>query len=125
MVSDQVRHKPGCTATEAGYRLEVLDLESTGVVLSSENKGADQLRNYCEADQRLCFRYPSPLFSHMQNVGFLMTWLIFLYRIMTPISKKEYIHMTHRQIYGPNHEKTRFYDFARTKVQISCADLHS
>ena len=22
-----------------------------------ENKGADQLRSYCEADQRLCFRY--------------------------------------------------------------------
>ena len=24
--------------------------------LSSENKGADQLRSYCEADLRLCFR---------------------------------------------------------------------
>ena len=24
-----------------------------------ENKGADQLRNNCEADQRLCFRYNS------------------------------------------------------------------
>ena len=23
---------------------------------SSENKGADQLRSYCEADLRLCFR---------------------------------------------------------------------
>ena len=23
----------------------------------SENKGADQLRSNCEADQRLCFRY--------------------------------------------------------------------
>ena len=22
-----------------------------------ENEGADQLRSYCEADQRLCFRY--------------------------------------------------------------------
>ena len=22
-----------------------------------ENKGADQLHSYCEADQRLCFRY--------------------------------------------------------------------
>ena len=33
--------------------------------LSSENKGADQLRSYCEADLRLCFRIISkiPVFS--------------------------------------------------------------
>ena len=37
--------------------------------LCSENKGADQLCGYHEADLRLCF-------SHMQNVGFLMTRLI-------------------------------------------------
>ena len=30
--SDQVRHKPGCTSTEDGKRLETLDLESTGIV---------------------------------------------------------------------------------------------
>ena len=35
----------------------------------SENKGADQLRGYCETDLRLCFRI-------MQIVSFLMTWLI-------------------------------------------------
>ena len=33
-VSDQVRHKPGCTATEDGYRLEISDLGSRGIVLS-------------------------------------------------------------------------------------------
>ena len=33
-VSDQVQHKPGCTATEDGYRLEIWDLESRGIVLS-------------------------------------------------------------------------------------------
>ena len=33
-VSDQVRHKPGCTATEDGWRLEISDLESKGIVLS-------------------------------------------------------------------------------------------
>ena len=38
--------------------------------LCSENKGADQLRGYREADLRLCF-------SHMENVGFLMTRLIY------------------------------------------------
>ena len=32
------------------------DLESRGVVLCSENKGADQLRGHREADLRLCFR---------------------------------------------------------------------
>ena len=27
-----------------------------------ENKGADQLRSYCEADQRLCFRFSNSTF---------------------------------------------------------------
>ena len=32
--------------------------------LCSENKGADQLRSYCEADLRLCFRIgKNPFFS--------------------------------------------------------------
>ena len=39
--------------------------------MCSENKGADQLRCYCEADLRL--------FSHMQIVGFLMMRLISLF----------------------------------------------
>ena len=33
-VSDQVRHKPGCTATEDALKLEISDLESRGGVLS-------------------------------------------------------------------------------------------
>ena len=32
--SDQVRHEPGCTVTKDGQRLEILDLESRGIVLS-------------------------------------------------------------------------------------------
>ena len=33
--------------------------------LCSENKGADQLRSYCAADLRLCFRIcKMPVFSH-------------------------------------------------------------
>ena len=35
LVSDLVRHKPGCTATEDGYRLEILDSESREIVLST------------------------------------------------------------------------------------------
>ena len=34
LVSDRVLHKSGCTATEDGYRLEILYLESRGIVLS-------------------------------------------------------------------------------------------
>ena len=37
--------------------------------MCSENKGADQLRSYSEADMHLCF--------HMQIVGFLMMGLKF------------------------------------------------
>ena len=32
-VSDQSQHKPGCTAIEDGWRLEILDLESRAIVL--------------------------------------------------------------------------------------------
>ena len=34
LVFDLVQHKPGCTATEDGQRLEILDLESRGITLS-------------------------------------------------------------------------------------------
>ena len=32
-----------------------------------ENKGADQLRSNCEADQRLCFRYPDSTIPPLLN----------------------------------------------------------
>ena len=32
--SDKILHKPGCTVTEDGWRLEILDLESRGILLS-------------------------------------------------------------------------------------------
>ena len=34
LVSDLVQHKLGCTATEYGLRLEISDLERTGIALS-------------------------------------------------------------------------------------------
>ena len=34
LVSDLVRHKPGCSSTEDGLRLEISDLESRKIVLS-------------------------------------------------------------------------------------------
>ena len=36
-----------------------------------ENKGADQLRSNCEADQRLCFRYT---YEYTRIVHFLLTF---------------------------------------------------
>ena len=45
-VSDLVRHKPGCTATEDGKRFEIC------------KKGADQLRGY------FAFLYAKCWFSH-------------------------------------------------------------
>ena len=58
LVSDLVRHKPGCTATEDGQRLRISDLESRRGLyyLCSENKGAGQLRGHREADLHLCCR---------------------------------------------------------------------
>ena len=60
-VSDQVRHKPGCMAKGLKFRIQ----EVEGLYyLSSENKGADQLRGYHEADLRLCFCIcKKPVFS--------------------------------------------------------------
>ena len=53
-VSDQVPHKSGCTAT-GNRSLTFRILKEEGLFyLCSENKGADQLRRYLEADQRLC-----------------------------------------------------------------------
>ena len=49
-VSDQVQHKPGCTATEDGKHRK-----KKFCYLCSENKGADQLGCYHSADLRLCF----------------------------------------------------------------------
>ena len=73
-VSDQARHKPGCTNTEDGKRLEILDLDSYIVEEElhhpcGENKGSDQHRVNREADLRLCFHT-------CKKAGFLMTWLI-------------------------------------------------
>ena len=33
-VSHQILHRPGCTTTEDGLRLEILDLRSIGIILS-------------------------------------------------------------------------------------------
>ena len=65
--------KPACAVTEAGERLEILDLRSRKIVLSdcSENKGTDQLRGYRKANLRLCFRIGKNLvFSRCCSICF-------------------------------------------------------
>ena len=52
-VSEQVRHKLGCTTTDDCYRLVISDLGSRGIVVAK--KGADQLHGNHTADLRLCF----------------------------------------------------------------------
>ena len=46
-VSDQIRHKLGCTITEGGLKFRILMYY---LHVCSENKGADQLRIYSEVD---------------------------------------------------------------------------
>ena len=54
-VSDQVRLKSGCAATESCQKLEIFEFGSRGIVLCSENKGANQLLGYHTVDLLLCF----------------------------------------------------------------------
>ena len=65
-VSNRVRHISGCTATEHGLRLEILDLGSGGIVLYSKNKDTDQMHCYCTL----------PLFWHVRKLDFLMIRLM-------------------------------------------------
>ena len=56
-VSDQTPHKSGCQSKKMARCLNLWIHEGEGLCYPcSENKGADQLRGYREADLRLCFR---------------------------------------------------------------------
>ena len=54
-----------------GLKFRIKKVEGS-YYLSSENKGADQLRGYREADLRLCFR-----------ICFLTTRLMYIYIVIT------------------------------------------
>ena len=64
-VSDQVRHKPAVQPQKMARGLKFRFKEVEGLYYPcSENKGADQLRGYREADLSLCFRMcKKPIFS--------------------------------------------------------------
>ena len=71
-VSDQVRHKPGCTTTEDGLRLEILDYSAIYVV---KTNGLILVL----------------VFLHMQNSGFLMTEPNFVSNILCCIESFNYL----------------------------------
>ena len=54
-VSDQFRHKLGCTAIEDVQWLEISDLERGDYTICNDNKSVDQLGDYHAADLRLYF----------------------------------------------------------------------
>ena len=61
VVSEQVRHKAACASTEAGYRLEILDLRRRGIVLS------EALISFVVTAKLICvfvFAYADCWFSH-------------------------------------------------------------
>ena len=94
-ISDQVRHKLGCTTTGRwARRREILDLGSRGycTIWCRENKGADQLLGYCEAELCLC------VFVH---------------------GKKKRFSYELRLIWAKTSENLTF-SYVKTKVQISC-----
>ena len=62
-VSDQVRHKPRCTAKEDGYVLECLDLGSRGIVLSIYVAKTMALIS-CAVTCAFVFAYAKSRFSH-------------------------------------------------------------
>ena len=53
-VSDQVQHKAGCTTTEDGYRLEILDLGRRGMVRSIHAAKSKALISCVVTAQLIC-----------------------------------------------------------------------
>ena len=71
-----------------GLKFRIKKVEGS-YCLSSENKGTDQLRGYCEADLRLCFCIcKKPVFSRrgliqaiMNNTGVYMGIVLYIFLI--------------------------------------------
>ena len=65
-VCDQVRLKPTCTATETSWRLETLDIEIRGIILSKQwiTKALIRLRGCAGWSAPLLFAYDKNRFSH-------------------------------------------------------------
>ena len=81
-VSDQVRLKLACSATETNYSLEILDTETRGIILSKQwtTKVLIRLRRCTGWSAPLLFAYGKNRFSH--DMAHMMTYLI------TPVPRK-------------------------------------
>ena len=75
-----------------------------------ENKGADQLRSNCEADQRLCFRYTDSTISLLLlfYVLFLSHLLIAGCDIGVQISVRPYVRSSVRSFVRPSTFTSKF-----------------
>ena len=79
-VSDQVRLKPACSATEASMRLEILVTETRDITLSRQRTTKALIR------LRLICAFVGCIWH---KTRFHMAWLIFiLFRIKIPVSKQ-------------------------------------
>ena len=109
-VCDQVRLKQACSASEASYRLEILDIETRGItsILSRQRKQR-HWSDCADAQADLCL-----CCSHVHKTGFLMTWLNCVQKMQKECNQCE-----------PRHEKTCFSHMRTTKVQITCASTQS
>ena len=66
-MSEQVQHKPACTATEDGYMLEISDLGSRGIVLYFNTAKTKALISCAVTKQLMCafgFAYARSKFHH-------------------------------------------------------------
>ena len=113
--SNQILHHSSCTATEDGWRLEIYDLGSRGIVhvyyLCSENKGtdllhcyhADRLRGYHAAGLRLFFAYAKSRFSYDTTHFFPAVWTPHksVYRLAEPINNSPILFcLTSQTLFG-------------------------
>ena len=77
-VSDQVRHKRGCTATKDDYRLEISDPERRGIFTIRVAK-TKALISFAATTKLICVF----VFAYMQKADFLMTRLIWIVTMET------------------------------------------
>ena len=66
-VSDQAPHKPGCTATEDGLRLEISDLGRKGIDCTIHVAKTKELISFAVTAKLICvfvFAYAKSRFSH-------------------------------------------------------------
>ena len=64
--SDQVRLEPACSASETSYRLEILDIETRGIIISQQRiiKALIRLRGCAGWSAPLLFAFCKNRFSH-------------------------------------------------------------